>query len=197
MDSNCIEVVAWVSLSTIPPLMLSSIIRPLLAVEVSDQKVQQPMSLPSSRDPKELIFSFYHGHWFCVYPGTKKSCSDTTTSTYQHNSIVISALPKLLKPFDILAFNVLSILLTVLSPPDSTKYLRMNLITACKIHITIWIVKEPYYLNYGIKNMCKTKDINTLNCGGKKKILHTEKRFSKCSWDCECLLTKQSSNVDM
>jgi hypothetical protein len=61
MDSNCIEVVAWVSLSTIPPLMLLSIIRPLLAVEVSDQKVQQPMSLLSSRDPKEFIFSLYLG----------------------------------------------------------------------------------------------------------------------------------------
>ncbi len=28
-------------------------------------------------------------------------------------------------------------------------------------------------------------------------FLETEKRFSKCSWDCGCLLTKQSSNVDM
>ncbi len=87
MDSSCIEVVAWVSLSTIPPLMLSSIIRPLLAVEVSDQKVQQPMSLLSSRDPKELIFSFYLGHWFCVYSRDKKKLfwyNNINVSTGQH-----------------------------------------------------------------------------------------------------------------
>jgi hypothetical protein len=127
------------------------------------------MSLPSSRDPKELIFSFYHGHWFCVYPGTKKSCSDTTTSTYQHNSIVISALPKLLKPFDILAFNVLSILLTVLSPPDSTKYLRMNLITACKIHITRFNCQRAILFELWHQKHVQDKRYKHIELWGKKK----------------------------
>jgi hypothetical protein len=120
MDSNCIEVVAWVSLSTIPPLMLLSIIRPLLAVEVS----------------------------------------------------------KLLKPFDILAFNVLSILFTVLSPPDSTKYLQMNLITACKIHITRFNCQRAILFELWHQKHVQDKRYKHIELWEKKKKFYRQKRGS-------------------
>jgi hypothetical protein len=113
-----------------------------------------------------------------VYSREKKSCSDTTTSTYQQKSIVISALPKLLKPFDILAFNVLSILFTVLSPPDSTKYLQMNLITACKIHITRFNCQRAILFELWHQKHVQDKRYKHIELWEKKKKFYRQKRGS-------------------